>query len=169
MKQLQIISPLRLGNGRNLGQIKLAVISLCYTILKLAFRKIRQKTAHHRIGHLLVAHVRQLLHTYGKGRNRLRHKQAPILRQALKNCLGSRHSNLRIPCTLIKQIHPFILFPAYSVYFSKKSYGLSSQTATPNICRRNTGNSLYSSSAVYHTLHRALFPVCYTAVTYPVV
>ncbi len=74
MKQLQIISPLRLGNGRNLGQIKLAVISLCYTILKLAFRKIRQKTAHHRIGHLLVAHVRQLLHTYGKGRNRLRDK-----------------------------------------------------------------------------------------------
>ena len=102
-----VVEPVHRCNGR---VVKLAAIGRGGEARKLLVRKLAQKRAHDRHGALLVRHAAQRLKLLrGHLRQRLRHEQAAVRREAAGDRLCGGNNMLMISCAVIIHIWSLII------------------------------------------------------------
>ena len=101
-KRRGVIEPVHRRNGR---VIKLAAVGCGGEALQFGVRKLAQKRAHDRHGALLVGHAAQRLKLLrGHLRQRLRHEQAAVRREAAGDRLCGGNDLLMISCAVVVHI-----------------------------------------------------------------
>ena len=101
-KRRGVIEPVHRRNGR---VIKLAAVGRGGEALQFGVRKLAQKRAHDRHGALLVGHAAQRLKLLrGHLRQRLRHEQAAVRREAAGDRLCGGNDLLMISCAVVVHI-----------------------------------------------------------------
>ena len=101
-KRRGVIEPVHRRNGR---VIKLAAVGCGGEALQFGVRKLAQKRAHDRHGALLVRHAAQRLKLLrGHLRQRLRHEQAAVRREAAGDRLCGGNDLLMISCAVVVHI-----------------------------------------------------------------
>ena len=102
-----VVEPVHRRNGR---VVKLAAVGRGSEARKLGVRKLAQKRAHDRHGALLIRHAAQRLKLLrGHLRQRLRHEQAAVRREAAGDRLRGGNNMLMISCAVVVHIWSLII------------------------------------------------------------